>query len=220
MHGHNITLFLRWSFPASHSRRVVLCLPVNVIVCIILSIVVCPRVVLYKGARAPGVGVASWDWAATILLTEVVGVGAGMTAVSPTVTIPAVAVLGAAGGEMANLVAGVAARPGLKVLWAISVDMAHMACYDFSSLYPLYTPISDCPFPNPHSYSTFRQPRHLLPTITLHFFITCRRGSPSLLSRTLTHYAYLLIFLSPISCTIPRPVVAGLSQAFLVFNLS
>ena len=42
----------------------------------------------------------------------------------------------------------------------------------------------------------------------------------SSLSRTLTHYAYLLVFLSPTSCTILRPVVAGLSQAFPVFNLS
>ena len=40
------------------------------------------------------------------------------------------------------------------------------------------------------------------------------------LSRTLTHHAYLLIFLSPISCTIRRPIVVGLPQAFLVFNLS
>ena len=74
--------------------------------------------------------------------------------------------------------------------------------------------------PNPHSHFPFRQPRHLPSTITLRFFITCRRGSPSSLSRTLTHYAYLLIFLSPISCTILRPVVAGLSQALRVFNLS
>ena len=42
----------------------------------------------------------------------------------------------------------------------------------------------------------------------------------SSLSRILTHYAYLLIFLSPISCTILRPIVAGPSQAFLVFNPS
>ena len=66
----------------------------------------------------------------------------------------------------------------------------------------------------------FRQPHHLLSTFTLRFFITCRRGSPPSSSRTLTHYAYLLISLSPMSCTILRPVVAGLSQAFLVFNLS
>ena len=57
-------------------------------------------------------------------------------------------------------------------------------------------------------------------TITLLSFITCRRGSPSSLSWTLTHYAYRLIFLSPISCTVLRLVVVGLSQAFLVFNLS
>ena len=129
MHGHNITPFLRWSFPASHSRRVVLRLPVNVIVCLVLSVVVCPRIVLYKGVRAPRVRVAGWDWAVTILLTEVVGVGAGVTAMSPTVTVPAVVVLGAAGGEMANLVAGVAACPGLEVPWTVGVDMAHMATH-------------------------------------------------------------------------------------------
>jgi hypothetical protein len=44
--------------------------------------------------------------------------------------------------------------------------------------------------------------------------------SPSSLSRTLTHYVYLLISLSPMSCTILRLVMAGLSQAPFVFNLS
>ena len=84
----------------------------------------------------------------------------------------------------------------------------------------LYVSISDRPFQNPYLHSPFRQPRHLLSTVTLCFSITCRRGSPSPLSRTLTHYAYFLIFLSPTPCTIPGSVVAGLSQAFLVFNLS
>ena len=107
----------------------VLCLPVNVIVCIILTVVVCPRVVLYKGARAPGVGVAGWDWAATILLIEAVGVDAGMTTMSPAVAVPAVMVLGTTGGEMANLVAGVAVRPSLEVSWAIGTNMAYMATH-------------------------------------------------------------------------------------------
>jgi hypothetical protein len=129
MHSHNITPFLRWSFPASHSRRVVLCLPINVVICIVLAIIVCPRVVLYKGARTPGIGVAGWDWAVTILLTEAVGISAGVTAVSPAVAVPTVAVLGATGGEMANLVTGVAARPSLKVSWAVGMDMAHMATH-------------------------------------------------------------------------------------------
>ena len=113
MHGHNITPFLRWSFPASHSRRMVLCLPVNVVVCVVLSVVVCPGVVLYKGARTPGVRVAGWDWAVTIFLTEAVGFGTGMTVVPPAVTVSAVPVLGAGGSEMSHLVAGIAARPGL-----------------------------------------------------------------------------------------------------------
>ena len=115
MHGHNITPFLRWSFPASHLRRTILCLPVNVIVCVVLSIVVCPGVVLYKGARAPVISVAGWDGAAAIFLTEAMGVGAGMTAVPPAVAVPTLAILGAGGGEVPHLVAGVAVCSGLKV---------------------------------------------------------------------------------------------------------
>ena len=111
MYSHNITPFLRWSFPASCSRRVVLCLPVDIIVCIVLSIVVCPRVVLYKGARAPGIKVAGWDWATMILLVEAVGVDAEVAAMSPAVAVPAVVVLVAIGGEVANLMTGVAAGP-------------------------------------------------------------------------------------------------------------
>ena len=107
----------------------VLCLPVDVIVCVILSVVVCPGVVLYKGARAPGVGVAGWDGAVTILLTEVVGVSAGITVMPPAVAVPTVAVLGAGGSEVPHLVAGVAARPGLKVPWAIDTNVANMATH-------------------------------------------------------------------------------------------
>ena len=72
---------------------------------------------------------AGWDWATTILLTEAMGIGAGVTVMSPTIAVPAVAVLGATGGEMAILVAGVAARPGLEVLVAIGADMAHKATH-------------------------------------------------------------------------------------------
>ena len=129
MHGHNITPFLRWSFPASHSRRMILCFPVNVVVCVVLSIVVCPGIVLDKGARAPGVRVAGWDWAVAILLTEAVGIGIGMTTVPPAVAVSAVAVLGAGVSEMPHLVAGIAARPGLQVSWAIGTDMAHMTTH-------------------------------------------------------------------------------------------
>ena len=107
----------------------VLCLPVNVVICVVLSIVVCPGVVLYKGARAPGVRVAGQDWAVAIFLTEAVGLGAGVTAVSPAVAVSAVAVLGAGGSEVPHLVAGVAARPGLKVPRAIGTDVADMATH-------------------------------------------------------------------------------------------
>ena len=73
----------------------VLCLPIDVIVGVVLSVVVCPRVVFYEGTRASGIGVTGWDWTVAILLTEAVGVGAGVTAMSPGVAVPAVAVLGA-----------------------------------------------------------------------------------------------------------------------------
>jgi hypothetical protein len=73
--------------------------------------------------------VAGWDRAVTILLTEAVGVRAGMTTVSLGVAVPAVAVLGATSGEVANLVAGVAAHPGFEVSRAGGADMAHMATH-------------------------------------------------------------------------------------------
>ena len=107
----------------------VLCLPIDVIVGVVLSVVVCPGVVFYEGARASGVAVAAWDRTATILLTEAVGVGASVTAVSPGVAVPAVAVLGAGGSEMPHLVTGVATRPGLEVAWAIGTNMAYMTTH-------------------------------------------------------------------------------------------
>jgi uncharacterized membrane protein YhiD involved in acid resistance len=91
----------------------VLCLPVNVVVCDILSVVVCPGVVLYKGTRAPGVRVAGWDWAVAIFLTEAVGIGTGMTAVPPAVAVSTVVVFGAGGSKMPHLVAGIAVHLGL-----------------------------------------------------------------------------------------------------------
>ena len=107
----------------------VLCLPVNVIVCVVLSVIVCPRVILYKGVRAPSVRVAGWDWAVTILLTEAVGVSAGVTTVPPAVAVPTVAVLGAGGSEMPHLVAGIAVCPGLKVSWAVDTDVSDVAAH-------------------------------------------------------------------------------------------
>ena len=85
----------------------VLCLPVNVIVCVVLSIVGCPGVVLYKGAWAPGVGMTGWDRTVAIFLTKAMGFYAGVAAVPPGAAVPAVAVLGAGGSEMPNLVAGI-----------------------------------------------------------------------------------------------------------------
>ena len=87
---------------------------------------------------------------------------------------------------------------------AFAILYAH---YGLSSPHPVYIPISSATSPS-------------LFTVTLLFVITCRRSLAPSLSRTLTHYAHLLTFLSPISCTILKPVVAGLSQAFLVFNPS
>ena len=57
------------------------------------------------------------------------GVCASVTAVPPGVTVPAVAVLGAGGSEVPNLVAGVATRPGLEVSWAVDANMADMATH-------------------------------------------------------------------------------------------
>ena len=107
----------------------VLCLPIDVVVCIVLSIVVCPGVVLYKGARAPGVGMTGWDWTVAIFLTEAMGVCASVTVVPPGVTVPTVAVLGAGGGEMPYLVTGIAARPGLEVSGAVSANVPNMATH-------------------------------------------------------------------------------------------
>ena len=72
---------------------------------------------------------AGWDWAVTILLAEAVGIGTGMTVVPPAVAVPAVAVLGAGGSEVPHLVAGVATRSGLKVSWAVGMDVADVATH-------------------------------------------------------------------------------------------
>ena len=106
-----------------------MCLPVNVVVGVILSVVVCPGVVLYKGAWAPGVGMTGWDRTVTIFLTEAMGVCASVTAVPPGVAVPTVVVLGAGGSEVPNLVTGAATRPGLEVSWAGSANMANMATH-------------------------------------------------------------------------------------------
>ena len=83
--------------------------------------------------------------------------------------------------------------------WAL-----HLQSYIFVTTFPslslphaYYRLPSLIPFTFPFSSATS-------PSLSLsHFFsvITCRRGSPSSLSRTLTHYAYLLISLYPILCT-------------------
>ena len=79
--------------------------------------------------RSPGVGVAGWDRAATIFLTEAMGVRAGVAAMPPCVAVPTVAVLGAGGGVVPDLVAGVAARPGLEVPGAVDANMAYITTH-------------------------------------------------------------------------------------------
>ena len=61
----------------------ILCLPVKVVVCVVLSIVGCPGVILYKGAWAPGVGMTGWDQTVAIFLTKAMGFCAGMATVPP-----------------------------------------------------------------------------------------------------------------------------------------
>ena len=70
-----------------------------------------------------------WDRTVAIFLTEAMGVCASVTAVPPAVAVPAVAVLGAGGSEMPNLVAGIATHPGLEVSWAVGTNMANMATH-------------------------------------------------------------------------------------------
>ena len=65
-------------------------------------------------------------------------------------------------------------------------------CYDFSSLSPSHT-YYRLSSPNPACVPCFVSHVTFPFTVTLLFIITCRRGSSSSLSRTLTHYAYLLI---------------------------
>ena len=106
-----------------------MCLPINVVVCVVLSVEICPGVVLCKGAWAPGVGVAGWDRAAAIFLTEAMRVRARIAAMSPRVAVPAVAVLGAGSSVMPEFVTGVATRPGLEVSGAVSAYMAYVAAH-------------------------------------------------------------------------------------------
>ena len=67
-----------------------------------------------------------WDWAAAFFLTEAMGVRASVAAMPPRVTVPTVAVLGAGGSEVPDLMAGAATCPGLEVSGAVSANMAHM----------------------------------------------------------------------------------------------
>ena len=75
------------------------------------------------------VSVAGWDWATTIFLTEAVGVCASVAAMPPRVAVPTVAVLGAGGSVVPDLVTGAAACPGLEISWAVNANMAHMATH-------------------------------------------------------------------------------------------
>ena len=70
-----------------------------------------------------------WDRAAAIFLTEAVGVRASVATMPPRVAVPTVAVLGAGGSVVPDLVTGAATRPGLEVSWAVNANMAHMATH-------------------------------------------------------------------------------------------
>jgi hypothetical protein len=107
----------------------VLRLPIDVVVCVVLSVVVCPGVVHHKGTRAPGVAVTARDRAVTIFLTEAMGVRASVAAMPPCVAVPTVAVLGAGGSVVPDFVTGAATRPGLEVSGAVSANMTHMAAH-------------------------------------------------------------------------------------------
>ena len=72
---------------------------------------------------------AGWDRTAAIFLTEVMGVRASVAAMPPCVAVPTVAVLGAGGSEVPDLVAGATTRPGLEVSWAVDANMAYMAIH-------------------------------------------------------------------------------------------
>ena len=75
------------------------------------------------------------------------------------------------------------------------VAALYLQCYNFSSLFPPFNlPDTYCRLHSqscPHSH--FVDHVTFPSTVTLLFIITYRRGSSSSLSRTLTHYAYLLI---------------------------
>ena len=72
---------------------------------------------------------AARDRATAIFAAEAMRVRASVAAMPPRVAVPTVAVLGAGGSEMPNLVAGAATRPGLEVPRAVSTNMAHMATH-------------------------------------------------------------------------------------------
>ena len=64
-----------------------------------------------------------------IWVTVVVGVYAGVAAMSPTIVVSAVPILVALGSGVANLVAGTAMHPGLQVVGAVDTDVAHVATH-------------------------------------------------------------------------------------------
>ena len=63
------------------------------------------------------------------------GFRASITTVPPGVTVPAVAVLGAGGSEVPQLVTGVATRPGLEVAWAVCTNVAYMTTHGAKVIY-------------------------------------------------------------------------------------
>jgi hypothetical protein len=105
---------------------VVLGLPVNVVISIIVPIVGAPvsREGIFKGVRAGRVGVVRRDRASTVCAASDMRDGALVPFVSPGIAEateePFVALL----GVMADLVTGVAARPGPLILGALGADVA------------------------------------------------------------------------------------------------
>ena len=48
---------------------------------------------------------------------------------SPAITVSAVVVLVTSGGKVADLVASTTVRPGLQVVWAVGMNVAHVATH-------------------------------------------------------------------------------------------
>ena len=72
---------------------------------------------------------AGGDWAGAGPIAKVVGVSAEERTMSPSVAVHAVLVLVAGSGEMPDLVASVAVRPGFKVVGAVRTNVPHVTTH-------------------------------------------------------------------------------------------